>query len=69
MGGRRGANRVMAKKPEEKRLLGKPRRKWENNIRMDIKQIFSERVAWIFLFIYEDKRRAVLKAVMSVQVL
>jgi hypothetical protein len=36
-GGRRGAYRVLPKKPEEKRLLGKTRRKWENNIKMDLK--------------------------------
>jgi hypothetical protein len=36
-GGRRGAYRTLAKKPKEKRLLGKPRRKWENNIKMDLK--------------------------------
>jgi hypothetical protein len=33
-GERRGAHRVLVKKPEEKRLLGKPRRKWENNIKV-----------------------------------
>ena len=42
MGGRRGACRVLANKLEgKKRLLGKPRRKWENNIKMDLKSVWK----------------------------
>jgi hypothetical protein len=38
-GERRGAYRVFAGKPEGKRPLGRPRRKWEDNIKMDIQEI------------------------------
>ena len=39
MGERRGAYRVLVGKPEGKRPLGKPRRRWENNIKMDLKEV------------------------------
>jgi hypothetical protein len=35
MGKRRGVYSVLVRKPEEKRLLRKPRRRWEDNIKMD----------------------------------
>ena len=41
MAKRRGAYRVVVGKPEEKRLLGKPKHRWENNIKMD-----SQAVGW-----------------------
>jgi hypothetical protein len=37
MGKRRGAYRVLVGKPEGRRPLGRPRRRWEDNIKMDIK--------------------------------
>jgi len=36
MGEDRGVQRVLVGKPEAKRLLGRPRRRWENNIKMDL---------------------------------
>jgi len=36
MGDRRGVNRVLVGKPEEMRPLGRPRRKWNDNIKMDL---------------------------------
>ena len=39
MGQRRGVCSVLAGKPEGKRALGKPRRRWEENIKMDIKKV------------------------------
>jgi hypothetical protein len=39
MGDRRGAYRVLVGKPEGRRLLGRPRRRWENNIKMDIQDV------------------------------
>jgi hypothetical protein len=36
---RRGAYRVLVWKPEGKRLLGRPRRRWENNIKMDLQEV------------------------------
>jgi hypothetical protein len=36
---RKGAYRVLVGKPEERRPFGKPRRKWEDNIKMDLKEV------------------------------
>jgi hypothetical protein len=37
--GRRGVYRVSVRKPEGKRLLGKPRRRWDDNIKMDLQEV------------------------------
>ena len=39
MGGRRGVYRVLVGKPEGKRALGRPRRRWEDNIKMDLQEV------------------------------
>jgi hypothetical protein len=39
MGEDRGVYRVLGGKPEGKRPLGRPRRKWENNIKMDLQEV------------------------------
>jgi hypothetical protein len=39
MGERRGVYRVLVGKPEGKRPLGKPRRRWKDNIKMDLKEV------------------------------
>jgi hypothetical protein len=39
----RGVDRVLVARPEGKRLLGRPRRRWEDNIKMDLKEI---RIDW-----------------------
>jgi hypothetical protein len=39
MGERRGAYRALVGKPEGRRPLGRPRRKWEDNIRMDLREV------------------------------
>jgi hypothetical protein len=39
MGERRGVYNVLVGKPEGKRLLGRPRRRWENNIKMDLQEV------------------------------
>jgi hypothetical protein len=38
-GGRRGAYRVLVGKPEGKRPLGRPRRRWEGNIKMNLREV------------------------------
>jgi hypothetical protein len=38
-GGRKGVYRVLVGKPEEKRPLGRPRRRWEDNIKMDLQEV------------------------------
>jgi hypothetical protein len=39
MGERRGAYRVLVGKPEGRRPLGRPRRRWEDNIKMDLREV------------------------------
>ena len=39
IGDRKGVYRVMMGKPEEKRPLGRPRRRWEDNIQMDLQEM------------------------------
>jgi hypothetical protein len=39
MGEERGVCRVLVGKPEGKRSLGRPRRRWEDNIRMDVQEV------------------------------
>jgi hypothetical protein len=39
MGKRRGAYRVLVGRPEERRPLGRPRRRWEDNIKMDLQEV------------------------------
>jgi hypothetical protein len=39
MGERRGLYRVLVEKPEGKRRLGRPRCRWENNIKMDLQEV------------------------------
>jgi hypothetical protein len=39
MGDRKGVYRVLAGKSEGKKLLGRPRRRWEDNIKMDLQEV------------------------------
>jgi hypothetical protein len=56
-------------KPEGKRPLGRPRRKWEDGIRMDLKGIDLGGVDWIRLSQDRDRWRAVVSAVTNLRVL
>jgi hypothetical protein len=47
MGGRRGAYRVLVERPEGKRRLGKPGRKWEGNIKMYLLEVGWGGMYWI----------------------
>jgi hypothetical protein len=49
MGERRGVYRVLVGKPEGKRPLGRPRRRWENNFKMDLQEVGSGGTDWIEL--------------------
>jgi len=49
MGERRGAFRVLVGKPEGKKPLGRPRRRWEDNIKMDLQEVGCEFMDWIEL--------------------
>jgi hypothetical protein len=60
--------KVLVRKPEGKRPLGRPRRKWEDGIRMDLRDIGLGGVDWIRLSQGRDRWRAVVSAVMNLQV-
>jgi hypothetical protein len=49
MGERRGAYRALVGKPEGRRPLGRPRHRWENNIKMDLREVGWEGADWIDL--------------------
>jgi hypothetical protein len=55
-------------KPEGKRSLGRPRRRWVDNIKMDLLEIVWGGVNWIGLAQYRDKWRALVNAVMKLRV-
>jgi hypothetical protein len=49
MGEDRGVYRVLVGKPEGKRPLGRPRRKWEDNTKMDLQEVAGGRGDWMEL--------------------
>jgi hypothetical protein len=69
MGEERKVYKVLVGKPEGKRPLGRPRRRWEDGIRMDLRESGLEGVDWIRLAQDRDRWRAVVSAVMSLRVL
>jgi hypothetical protein len=56
-------------KPEGKRPLGTPRRRWEDNIKMDLREIGSSGMDWIDLAQDMDRWRAFVNPVMDLRVL
>jgi hypothetical protein len=69
MGKERKLYKVLVGKPEGKRPLGRPRRRWEDRIRMDLREIGLGVVDWIRLAHGRDRWRAVVSAVMNLRVL
>ena len=49
MWGDRGVHRVLVGKPEGKRSLGRPRRRWEDNIKMDLQEVGGGSEDWMEL--------------------
>ena len=47
MGERRGVYRVLVGKPEGKRPLGRPKRRWEDNIKIELQEVECEGLDWI----------------------
>jgi hypothetical protein len=69
MGERRGAYRALVGKPEGRRLLERPRRRWEDNIKMDLSRGWMEGdMDWIDLAQGRDRWRAFVNTVMNVRV-
>ena len=48
MGEGRGVHRVLVGKPEEKRTLGRPRRRWEDNIKIDLHELHNEELSDLY---------------------
>ena len=58
MGERRCIYRVLGGKPEGKRTLGRPGRRWEDNIKMDFQEVGCREMDWIELAQDRDRWRA-----------
>jgi hypothetical protein len=59
---------ILVGKPEWKRSLGKPRRRWEDNFGIDLRETGLEVVDWIHLAQDRDKWRAIVNTVMNLRV-
>ena len=68
MGESRGVYRAFLGKPEGKRLLGIPRRRWEDNIKTDLQEVGCGVMGWIDLDQDRDSWRALVSAVMNLRV-
>ena len=68
VGEERGVYRVLVGKPEGKSPLGRPRRRWVDNIRMDLKEVVCGYMDWIGLAEDSDRWRTIVSAVMNLRV-
>ncbi|KAJ4436645.1 hypothetical protein ANN_16776 [Periplaneta americana] len=67
MGESRNAYRVLVGRPEEKRPLGRPRRRWEDNIKMDLREVGYDDREWINLAQDRDQWRVYVRAAMNLR--
>jgi hypothetical protein len=68
MGEKRNAYSIFVGKPDGKRPLGRPRRRWVENINMDLREIIWDGVDWIYLDQDRDRWRAVVNTGMNLRV-
>jgi hypothetical protein len=68
MGEERGVHRVLVEKPEGKRPLGRPRLKWEHNIKMYLQEVGGGRGDWMELAQDRDRWRALVGTVRDFRV-
>jgi hypothetical protein len=68
MGERSGVYRVFVEKPEGKRSLGRPRCRWEDNIRANFQEVGFGSVDWIELVQVRNRCRILVNAVMNIRV-
>jgi len=68
MGEERVVYRVLVRKPEGGRSLGRPRRRWVDNIRMDLQEVGCGYMDWIGLAQGRDRWRTLVSAVMNLRV-
>jgi hypothetical protein len=64
----RGMYRVLVEKPEGKRPMGRPRRRWKDYIKMDLQEVGCGDMEWMDLAQVRDRWRVLLNAVMNLQV-
>ena len=64
----RGVHKVLVGKPEGKRLLGRPRRRWEDNIKIDLEEVGRVCGNWVELAQDRDRWRTLVSTVMNFQV-
>ena len=68
VGDRRDVYRVLVGKPEGRSPLGRPRRRWEDNIKMDLQEVGYGGLDWMELAQDRDRWRALVSTVMNFQV-
>ena len=61
----RGVHRVLVGKPEGKRTLGRPSRRWEDNIKMDLQEVGRGCGEWMEFAQDRDRWRALVSTVMN----
>jgi hypothetical protein len=65
---KKNARRILVGKPEGKRRLGRPRRRWVDSIKIDLREIGWDGMDWIYLDQDRDQRRALVNTVMNLRV-
>jgi transcription termination factor 2 len=68
MGEKRNSYRIFVGETEGKRPLGRPRRRWKDNIKMDLKETGGDGMDWIDLAQDRDQWRVLVNMVMNLQV-
>jgi hypothetical protein len=68
MGKKRNAYRILVGKPEGERPLGRPKRRWEDNIRMDLREIGWGGMDWIDLAQDTDQLMPLMNTVINLRV-
>jgi hypothetical protein len=68
MGEERGVQRLLVGKPEGKRPLGRPRHRWEDNIKMDVEEVGAGRGDWMEVAQDRDRWRELLSTVKNLRV-
>jgi hypothetical protein len=64
----RNAHKILVGKPEVRKPLGRPGRRWEDNIRIDLREIVLKVVDWLHLAQDRDQWRTVVNTVMNLRV-
>ena len=68
MGEERGVYRVLVRKPEGKRPLWRPRRRWEDNMKLDLQEVGCGSMDWIDLAQDRNRWRELVGTVMNIRV-